>query len=190
MAQAPMRVITVHEFNAVLQASDNQARSLELIYGDVVEKMPTELHGKLAALIAHFLLAFILPRGIQAHVGVEVRHELADDPYNSRLPDVSLRLSAEAAVASGPVPQMPDLAVEVQSPDDRPYQMREKALFYLRSGSRLVWLFYPAAQRVEVCTLDANDTLAIETLAHSATLSGGQVLPEFRLALQDLFKLL
>lgn len=135
MARASVQIITAGEFNIIVQAAENEGRLLELVHGEVVEKLPTETHGKLAALIAYFLLAFIRPRGIKAHVGVEVRHETPDDAYNSRLPDVSLRFSNTPPVSSGAVAQMPDLAVEIQPPTDRPHQMREKALYYLSKGS-------------------------------------------------------
>ncbi len=187
MALAKPHVTTASDFRQLLRKSDNSGSLLELIHGEVIEKVPTEAHGKLAALIAHFLLAFILPRGIKAHVGVEVRHEAPGDQYNSRLPDVSLRLSDAPPVDSGAVAQMPDLAVEIQSPADRPHQMREKALYYLQKNTRLVWLVYIADQRVEVCTLDDGGNLNIVTATMDDTLDGGAVLPEFTLPVRALF---
>jgi Uma2 family endonuclease len=183
MVESAIRVVTTDEFDSIVQ--DNHERLLELVHGEVVEKMPTEAHGKLAALIAYFFLAFIRPRGIKAHVGVEVRHQLPGDRYNSRLPDVSVRLSDSPPVDSGPVLVFPDLAVEIQSPDDRPHQMRQKGLHYLQNGSRLVWLVY--TQGVEVCTLDAASNLVIETFGYDAVLTGGDVLPGFELPVSALF---
>ncbi len=182
------QVVTVDEFEALLRTPQNQDRLLELVHGEVVEKMPTEEHGTLAALIAHFLLAFILPRDINAHVGVEVRHQDPNDPYNSRLPDVSLRLSDAPAVSDGAVERMPDLAVEIQSPTDRPHQMREKALYYLQKGARVVWLVYPSAVRVEACTLGAAGNLALEELGKADVLTIEAILPTFRLHVEDLFR--
>ncbi|TVR24012.1 MAG: Uma2 family endonuclease [Anaerolineaceae bacterium] len=187
MAQMRVQIITAGEFNDIAQAAASEGRLLELVHGEVVEKMPTETHGKLAALIAYFLLAFIRPRGIRAHVGVEVRHEAPDDAYNSRLPDVSLRFSDAPPVSDGAVSQMPDLAVEIQSPTDRPHQMREKALYYLSKGAHMVWLVYPAARQVEICTLDADDKLVIQTVTPGGTLTAGDVLPEFELVVDELF---
>lgn len=179
------RLYTVEAFTEFLDGK--QESHYELIFGEVVEKVPTEAHGKLAALIAHFLLAFILPRKIQAHVGVEVRHQAPDDRYNSRLPDVSLRFSATPALEVGAVPQMPDLAVEIQSPQDDPRQMRQKALYYLQHGAHLVWLVYPQSESIEVCTLDANTNLAIETLDRAGTLHGGTILEGFSLSVDAIF---
>ncbi len=187
MLQASVPIITAREFSAVVQAAENQDRLLELVHGEVLEKMPTETHGKLAALIAYFLLAFIRPRGIKAHVGVEVRHEAPDDAYNSRLPDVSLRFSAAPPVTVGAVAHMPDLAVEIQSPTDRPHQLRQKALYYLHKGARMVWLIYPEARQVEICTVDAHENLVIAAVDPDGTITAGDVLPDFSLPLADLF---
>ena len=116
MAQTPIKLITTTELESLLQTHRSQERLLELVHGEVVEKMPTEIHGKLAALIAYFFLTFIRNGNIAAHVGVEVRHEASDDPYNSRIPDVSIRLTNQPPMISGAVPMFPDLAVEIQSP--------------------------------------------------------------------------
>ncbi len=182
-----VQVITTRELNALLQAADADARLLELVHGELVEKMPTEEHGKLAALIAYFLLAFIRPKGIAGHVGVEVRHETPDDHVNRCLPDVSLRLSDAPPVRAGAVAQMPDLAVDIQSPDERPHQMRQKALYYLQKSARVVWLIYPAVPGAELCTLQAGANLALESLDLSEALTAEPILPGFALPLHDLF---
>jgi Uma2 family endonuclease len=186
MAHARVEVMTTRTFERIRQAPEHHERLLELIHGEVVEKMPTEAHGKLAALVAYFLLAYVRPRGLKAHVGVEVRHESPDDPYNSRLPDVSLRLSDAPPTESGAVAAMPHLAVEIQSPADRPHQMREKALYYLQKGARVVWLVYWPQASAEICTLDANANLVIETINTGGALTAESVLGDFRLPLDDL----
>lgn len=83
--------------------------------------------------------------------------------------------------------RMPDLAVEIQSPADRPHQMREKALYYLQKGSQVVWLIYWPVASAEVCTLDASGNLTIETVESSDALTASDALPGFSLPLADLF---
>ncbi|MFP4323657.1 MAG: Uma2 family endonuclease [Anaerolineales bacterium] len=187
MSHTPIQAqaMTKDEFRVLAANGDHL---LELIHGEVVEKMPTELHGKLAALIAYFLLTFIRTEGIAAHVGVEVRHEAPDDAYNSRLPDVSARLSIHPPQQTGAVSRMPDLAVEIQSPADRPHQVRQKALYYLQKGCAVVWLIYPIAQRADVCQLDEAGNLAIAGLAREHALTAEAALPGFTLPLEDLFE--
>jgi Uma2 family endonuclease len=65
--------------------------------------------------------------------------------------------------------------------------MREKALYYLSKGARMVWLVYAAALQVEICTLDEENRLIIQTIAPGGKLTASSVLPGFELALDELF---
>ena len=40
----------------------------------------------------------------------------------------------------------PDLAVEVVSPSDSTMEIQEKVADWLRAGTRLVWVIYPATR--------------------------------------------
>jgi len=130
-----------------------------------------------------------LPRNL-GRVAVEPRHQVPGDQHNARLPDVAFTSTerAQPVVKQGGVPQMPDLAVEIKSPDDRIREMREKADYYLRNGARVVWLVYPDSQSIEICTLNIEGTLQITPLAAEETLDGGAILPEFSVTLGDFFK--
>jgi Uma2 family endonuclease len=85
-------------------------------------------------------------------------------------------------VKKGSVPEMPDLAVEVKSPDDSLKLLRDKAHYYLANGTRLVWLVIPEKRLVEVYTPDDEQILTEED-----TLSGEDVLPGFTLPVRDIF---
>jgi Uma2 family endonuclease len=106
------------------------------------------------------------------------------DAHNARMPDIAFtsRDRALPVAKSDAVPQMPDLAIEIQSPDDSVLRMREKALYYLTNGGKLVWLVFPCKQQIEVHTADE-----IRTLGINDTLNGGDVLPGFALAVKDIF---
>jgi Uma2 family endonuclease len=78
---------------------------------------------------------------------------------------------------------MPDLAVEIKSPDDTVKELREKAAYYLANGARLVWLIYPAKHMVEVYTPDGD----VEILVEGDLLTGGDVLPGFSLPVAEVF---
>ena len=173
---------TVEEFEQLFTQAEYGDRLLELIHGEVVEKMPTEEHGVVASNIVFTLRSYV-----QIHksgrVGVEVRHRIPADEWNSRMPDVSYSTARRAMVTKGSVPTMPDLAVEVQSPDDTIKEMREKATYYLANGAKLVWLVYPRKRIVEV--YDANGE--IDILHEGETLSGEDVLPGFTLPVIDIF---
>lgn len=181
MSAQQERLYTIEEFEALLAQPENIERLLELIDGEIIEKMPTEEHGEIALLIGAALLAFVRANNL-GRVGVEVRHRMPQDQRNSRLPDVSFIAGQRPRVTEGSVPQMPDLAIEVKSPDDSLKGLRERAQYYLLNGTRLVWLFDPAKRYV--ITLTADDEQIF--LEHEA-LDGGDVLPGFSLPLADIF---
>ena len=88
-------------------------------------------------------------------------------------------------VKRGPVHQMPDLVIEVKSPDDTYTSMRERAQYYLAHGAKVVWLLYPEKRLVEVYRQDADS----ELLTGDDTLNGGDVLPHFVLSVHEIFDL-
>jgi Uma2 family endonuclease len=183
MATLPT-LITVDAFDEFLARPENRERLFELIDGEIVEKMPTEEHGEVAAV-------FVIEFGIYfranpiGRVGVEVRHQMPDDPSNAFLPDVSVHLDrTRPRVRQGAVPRMPDLAVEIKSPDDTFKEMRDQAAYYLAHGTQLVWLVYPEQRIVEVYAPDADSQL----LTERDTLTGGDLLPGFALPMSRVFE--
>ena len=175
------RLYTVDEFEHLLEQPEYSERLLELIDGEIVEKMPTEKHGEVTALIVMALGAFIVPNKL-GRLGVEVRHRIPSDDHNSRLPDISFISGKRPSVTEGSVPQMPDLAIEVKSPSDSLKDMRERAHYYLLNGTKLVWLFDPVKRFAIALTLEDEEVF----LEHE-TLDGGDVLPGFKLVLKDIF---
>jgi Uma2 family endonuclease len=183
------QLYVVEEFEHLADAPENADRLLELINGEIVEKVPTEEHGVIALNIATPIKVF-LQKNKLGRVGVEIRHRRPGDQYNARQPDVSFRSDTTSPVVTrGSVLQMPDLAIEIRSPDQAPRELREKAAYYLRNGSRLVWLVYPQTKTVEVSTLDTNGSLNFKTLTVDETLDGAEVLPGFTLPVREIFEL-
>lgn len=172
---------TIADFDAFLQ--EHPDRLYELINGEIVEKVPTEEHSLIAGNIFAELRAYVKPRDL-GRVAFEVRRQIPDDKHNARLPDVEFTSKDRLlpVVKEGAVLQMPDLAVEIKSPSDTYIGLREKAIYYLKNGSSLVWLVYPEKQQIEVHTDDAVHTLNMDD-----TLNGGDVLPDFELAVADVF---
>ena len=104
-----------------------------------------------------------------------------DDQFEQN-PSLSFIKGKKPLIREGAAPFMPDLAVEVQSPDQSDRLMSDKAAYYLANGSRMVWLVYPTKRIVEALTPDDRALLREED-----TLSGGDVLPGFTLAVRDIF---
>jgi Uma2 family endonuclease len=182
LATSQTNVCTVEEFEHFLRSPENQDRLFELIEGEIVEKMPTLEHGYLAGLFVTKLNLFALPKRL-GFAAVEARYGLPTDRRNSRLPDVSFLLAGQPLVKEGAVPRMPDLAIEIQSPDDTIKVMREKAAYYLANGTRLVWLVFPRRRYIEVYQPDAE----MEVRFGSDLLDGGDLLPGFSLAVAEIF---
>jgi len=181
------QLYTVEQFEQFADSSENTDRLLELINGEVVEKVPTEEHGVITVNISS-PIKFYLKQNPIGRIGVEIRHRALGDHYNARQPDISVRRDlGSPIVTQGSVMQMPDLAVEVKSPSNAPRELREKAIYYLRYGTKLVWLVYPDTKTVEVCTLSEDGGLQLQTVDESGTLNGGEVLPGFELSIRDIF---
>lgn len=79
---------------------------------------------------------------------------------------------------------MPDLCVEVISPNDIYTEVDEKVNRYLADGVRLVWVINPRTASVQVHTADSIHSARL-TDEHS--LSGGDVLPDFKTVVSALF---
>ena len=99
------------------------------------------------------------------------------------MPDVSYRAGSNPLITKGSVPLMPDIAVEVKSPDDTLKDMRAKARYYLANGTKIVWLVEPQKRFVEVYTLD-DEQIFIE----GETLDGGEVLAGFQMPVSAIFE--
>lgn len=182
------RFTSLDEFEALLSRPGQAERLLELIDGEVVEKVPTEQHGLIAVNIASELRAFVKERGL-GRVTVEVRYQIPRDDQDpkrprSLIPDVAFTSQGRTlpVVTGGSVMQLPDLAVEIQSPDQSDWMMSDKAAYYLANGSRMVWLIYPDRQLVEVLTSTTR-----RLLTATEAIEGGELLPGFQLPVREVF---
>lgn len=176
------QLYTVEEFEQFCRLPANQDPLFELIHGKIVEKLPTEEHGLLVGNVGYALGQYT-KQFKNGRVGLHVDHRMPQDNYNLRMPDVSFSNVRRPLIREGCVPHMPALAVDIQLPDVLVEQLREKAVYYLANGSRLVWLIYPAKRLIEVYSPDAD----VEILLEGDTLTGGEILPGFTLPVADVF---
>jgi Uma2 family endonuclease len=181
MISEQSRLYTLDEFEQLLTHQEQRDRLLELIDGEIVEKIPTEEHGEIQLIIGGALRTFVISRKL-GRVSLEARHRMPGDNRNSRLPDISFIAGNRPRVTQGSIPQMPDLAVEIKSPDDSLKGLREKAQYYLANGTRMVWLVDPAKRLAILLTPDDE-----QILLENESLDGGDVLPGFSLPLREVF---
>ncbi|MGQ9910316.1 MAG: Uma2 family endonuclease, partial [Candidatus Flexifilum sp.] len=157
-------------------------RRLELINGEIVEKVTSEEHGLCASMI-HIAIGIYLKTHPIGRVTQGVHFRAPDQDTHVLIPDVAVTVDARAISRRGSVPRLPDLAVEVKSPANTLSELREKAHYYLSHGTRIVWLVLPAKRLVIVLTPTGEDILDA-----ADTLTGGDVLPGFTLPVAEIFQ--
>lgn len=173
-------LMTVEEFDSFADNAENAKRQLELIDGVIVEKrMPTELHEMIGGNFYVALRAYFKQRKT-GRVFYEARYKT--DTMNARLPDVAVRLGNAPIISKGSAPYIPDIGIEIQSPDDSIPEMRKKAAYYLSVGVKVVILVLTRKKLVVVLTPDSEEILTLED-----TLGDLNVLPEFEMSVKDIF---
>jgi len=112
----------------------------------------------------------------------------------SRVPDVMFfsekrfnRYIADTAEwKSRPFILVPDLAVEVVSPNDRYSDVTKKAEQYLKDGVQLVWIVDPQQEQVIVYQQGKN---VLQKLEKDDSVSGYDVIPKFEAKVSRFFEL-
>lgn len=157
----------------------------ELVDGVLVEKPMGWKESFLAAFLIRVLGNFNAERKLGVVCGPDSTQQIALNLV--RIPDVSFFLwdrLPDRKLPQEPVPLLvPDLAAEVLSRSNTSAEMRRKREEYFRAGVRLVWLIDPATRTVEVYTSPSDCV----TLNDEDELTGGDVLPGFKLAVRELF---
>jgi Uma2 family endonuclease len=82
------------------------------------------------------------------------------------------------------IPNMPDIAIDIKTPDRTYRELRKRAEYYLANGSKQVWCILSEKRLVEV--YEPNKDVVI--LNKEDTLEGGELLPGFKLPVADIFK--
>jgi Uma2 family endonuclease len=172
-----------------LPASPSDEPLFEIIDGQNVELPPMSAY---AVMIANRLVGklneFAGPRDLGQAV-TEMLFHLQLPVNRNRRPDgafvsyqrwpkgkpMSLRDNAWDVV--------PELAIEVVSPNDPADDLMDKIDEYFRSDVKLVWVVFPSTRVVQVY----ESLTAIQVLTKGDTLDGGNVLPDFRFPLANLF---
>lgn len=159
----------------------------ELVKGEL-RKMPPagEEHGGVAMRIGWRLAKHVEENGLGKVYAAETGFLLATNPDTVRAPDAAFvrqeRLEESGSVAGFRV-GAPDLAVEVVSPGDTHSEVEEKAMEWLRAGSRLVLTLNPRNRTVTAY----RSFHEIVLLTEEETLDLGEVVPGWAYPVRDLF---
>ncbi len=159
----------------------------ELIEGRLVPMSPTShRHALLENRLARVLANWAESRGSGSVLCGEVGIYIRRAPDTVRAADV-LYLSAEryARVTSPSYLDVaPELVVEVLSPDDRWSDVMAKIADYLGLGVDLVWVVDDKQTKV----FAYHSLSRVEVFEGDATLEEPELLPDFRLAIAELFR--
>lgn len=182
-AMATTRLWTVEELE---RAGPTEGR-WELIDGELVEMSPSGgLASKVAIRFAVRLVIHADARHLGAVFGAAGGFVLFPDRPTVRVPDVAFVRADRLPAAEDQVGFLrlaPDLVVEVVSPFDRPGAVSAKTAMWLDADVRLVLVVHPAERTV---TQHAPDRPP-RVVRDGDLIDGGDVLPDFRLRVADLF---
>ncbi|MDQ4002942.1 MAG: Uma2 family endonuclease [Actinomycetota bacterium] len=166
----------------------DDGKRYELVKGELREMVPAGArHGSVAARLTSLLDQHVRAEGLGIVLAAETGFRIFRDPDTVRAPDVSF-VARERVPAAGP-PEgywnlAPDLVVEVVSPNDTASEVQSKVQMWLESGVRLAWVVYPSTRSVVVY----ESLKEISTLTTGDVLSGGNVVPGFGCAVEEIFE--
>jgi Uma2 family endonuclease len=183
---APARKFTPDD---LLRLPD-RGKGFELVGGELKELNMSFLSSFVAGLIYYYLQSHVQPRriGWVSPEGTSFRC-FPDAPDKVRRADTAYhalgRLTPSRAAAEGHCTVVPDLVVEVVSPNDSANDLNTKRIEWQTAGAQLVWVVHPDQQTIHAYHTDGT----VGLLGAADTLTAEPVLPEFRVSVADLFRL-
>ena len=171
-----------------LDALPDDGHVYELIDGELRRKPDKGArHGAIQGNVPGPLWAFVKERALGEVLGSDTIYEFRRVPDRGLRPDASFlradRLPPEDQLDK-PLAIVPDLAIEVVSPNDHAEDVAEKIETYQWAGVPLVWVLWPRRRVVSVYAA-GKSTVA---LGVGDDLDGGDVLPGFRVSVAALFR--
>ncbi len=160
-------------------------KNAELIHGEVHPTMPAGFeHREIAGRLHGYLAMHVFPNQLGVVLSAETGFVLRKDTV--RAPDVAFirKERIPSPRETGFCRVVPDLVVEVISPNDTTAFIEEKVSEWLSAGVPLVWVIDPP-QRTVVIHRQGQPP---QTLRSKDILTGEPVLPEFQIRVSQLFE--
>lgn len=178
------RLITADELYAM-----GDIGRCELIYGELIMMSPAgPLHGMVAARIGRVVGLFVDDHDLGVTFAAETGFRLPSDPSLVRAPDCSFVAKQRVAgglPAKGYFDGIPDLAIEVVSPEETKREVLEKVNMWLADGTVSVWVADPRKQTVSIHRTGQPPVL----LAGDDILRDEPTLPGFSISISEFFKM-
>jgi Uma2 family endonuclease len=168
----------------------DRGKGLELVDGEVKELNVSYLSSYIAGRLYFALASYVASRlaGWVSPEGTSFRC-FPDDRTRVRRADTAFhrldRLTQEQAIEEGHCTVVPDLVVEVVSPNDLAGDVNRKRGEWLAAGAGLVWVAFPDTEEIHAYTRDGT----VRIFGPADTLTADPVLPDFRTPVADLFRL-
>jgi len=175
------RQYTVDEFDAFIERPENADRLFEYIGGEIVEVVSNNYASEVAARILIKIGVYVESHNAGRVTGADGGYKVSGERY---IPEVAFVSRQKQPIPSHETynTNPPDLAVEALSPSNDPGDIRIKVSNYLAAGT-VVWVVNSEEKYVEVHTPGQP----AKRLSEKDTLDGGTVLPDFILAVKDIF---
>ena len=168
----------------LIQADDGFC--YELREGELHQMPPTGAdHGATVMDLGAPLAIFVKQHNLGRTFGAETGFKIAQNPDTVLAPDISFVRTErvpQSGMPRGYFPGAPDLAVEVVSPGDTVYEVDERVERWLNAGAAQVWIVNPRRRIITVYTANGEQVLRVGN-----TLEGGELLPGFKLSLNEIF---
>ncbi len=162
---------------------ENDLEGYEYVKGELVPMSPTSMeHGEISSNVILHLSLHVFEHQLGRLYTAGTTFHLGDRVVKPDVAFLSTERLPENREKGSPIP--PDLAVEVVSPTDKHYDVTEKALAYLKAGTRLVWVIEPVAKTVMVYRSETDSTV----LNCEDTLTGEDVVEGFACPVAQLFE--
>jgi Uma2 family endonuclease len=159
----------------------------ELVDGELVQMSPSFLpEARVVRTIFLLLGTFVLQHRLGEVFGPDLGYELTI--HRVRAPDVSFVSAEKLATYGNPqafAKVIPDLVVEVISPEVKYGYLQRKIRDYFEAGVRLLWIVDPEMQTVTVY----QSPLDLRILIAADTLTGEPVIPGFSCPVGELFRI-
>ena len=159
----------------------------ELVRGVLCETMPTGMeHGEIVANLVYQLQLFVKPRNLGRIAASDIGVWLERDPDTVREPDIAFFSASKIPAGTrvrGYAEVIPDLIVEVVSPNDSTSEINDKARMWLSHGVGLVWVLHPDTRTIEIHPREGE----VIVLGDTDALDGQDVLPGFACNIADIF---
>ncbi len=181
MAIQTRQTLNAEQFDEFVFQPENVDQHFEFIAGEIVKMVSNSYLSIIAARLLIKVGAFVLDNNLGHTLGADGGYQIGNDRY---IPDVSY-ISYERQPEpprEAYIKASPDLVVEVISSTDSDSKMRMKVGNYL-AAKVVVWVVQPEDKMIEVYVPNQ----AVQVLGIGDMLDGGDVLPNFKIKVEDIF---